>query len=155
MKRLAVVLMLTVPLLAFGAGPDDFQATIDFDMSLSRLYKLVQDGAYDLIDPDRYMILQGSVASTTVLDSNEETYRSQLEIVGGEWVGLESISIYRVYVLLAGPEFAARVPDRPPRNPGPEVILTNSVVMVVGRFIDVREEEDGSVSPVIEAIAVR
>ena len=155
MKRVAVVLMLTVPLLVIGAGPDDFQATIDFDMSLSRLYKLVQDDAYDLIDPDRYMILQGSVASTAVLDPNEETYQSLLEIVDGEWVGLESITIYRVYVLLVGPEFAARVPDRPPRDPGPEVILTNSTVMVVGQFIGVLDEEDGSVSPVIEAIAIR
>lgn len=155
MKRIAVVLMFVVPFVAFGAGPDDFHATIDFEMSLSRLYELVQNNQYDLIDSDRYMILQGSVASTLVFDPNEETYLARLEIVDGKWVGPESITIYRVYVLLDGPEFATRVPDRLPRDPGPEVILTNSSVMVVGQFIDVQAEEDGSLSPVIEAIVVR
>lgn len=155
MKRIALVCMLFVSVVAFAAGPDDFEAVIDFDMSLPRLYQLVQDGAYDLIDSDRYMILQGSVASTTVLDPNEESYLSLLEIVGGEWIGLESISVYRIYVLLVGPKFAARVPNRIPRDPGPEVILINSSVMVVGQFIDVLDEEDGSITPVVQAIEIR
>jgi hypothetical protein len=137
-----------------AADVDPFDAVVDFSMTTKRLFELIDAGSYDAIDADRYFVLQGSVASTTVLDPNPDTYFALVELVDSEWIGLEDIGIYRVQVLLAGPEFADLVPARMPRDPGPEVLRTNDELLVVGRF-GVLQFIDGTELPVVQAYDIR
>ncbi len=155
MRRAILALLLVVGAVAFAAPADDFSSVIDFSISTAELVELVQAGQDDRIDPKKLLILQGSVASTLVLDPTVETYQALVELVASQWVGLEDIEVYRVYVLLEGPEFSNRVVDRLPRDPGPEIILTNSEIIVVAAFIGVAEGDDGSAIPVVTAVAVR
>jgi hypothetical protein len=127
---------------------------IDFSISTADLVGLVRAERYDQI-PELNLILQGSVASTMLLDPAEESYQAIVELVSSEWNGLESISVYRVYVLLAGPEFAGRVVERLPRDPGEEIIQINSELLVIGQFIGVADAPDGSALPVVQAVALR
>lgn len=155
MKRAILALFLAVGTVAFAAPPEDFTAVIDFSISTRELVELVRAENFERIDPDRYLVLQGSVASTTVLDPAAETYQALVELVASEWVGLTDIEVYRVYVLLNGPEFSTRVVERLPRNPGPEIILPNRELLVVGQYVGAAEGDDGSLIPVVVAIALR
>ena len=149
------VLLLIVGAVAFAAPPVDFSSIVDFSVSTADLVQLTRSERYDEIDPDRYLILQGSVASTLVLDPAVETYQALVELVASEWTSLANIDVYKVYVLLEGPEFSNRVVDPLPRAPGPEIIQTNSQLLVVGVFIGVADDADGSVIPVVAAAAIR
>jgi len=119
------------------------------------LVELIRAEQYDRLASERLLILQGSVASTVVEDRTVETYRARVELVASRWVGLEDIEVYRVIVILDGSEFSNRVVERLPRDPGPEIILTNSELLVVAKFIGTWEPGDGSIIPVVTAIAVR
>jgi hypothetical protein len=155
MKRAILALLLVVGTVAFAGPAEDFSGLIDFTISTAELVEFVRNGQYDRIDPEKLLILQGSVASTLVMDATVETYQALVELVASRWVGLESIDVFRVYVLLEGPEFSDRVVERLPRDPGPEIILTNSELLVIAEFIGVTDDDDGSVVPVVTAIAVR
>lgn len=155
MRRAILALFLAVGTVAFAAPPEDFTRVVDFSLSTKELVELVRTEDFARIDPERYLILQGSVASTTVLDPSVETYQALVELVASEWVGLTDIEVYRVYVLLNGPEFSTRVVERMPRSPGPEIILANSELLVVGQYVGAAEGDDGTLIPVVAAIALR
>ena len=155
MRRAILALLLVVGTVAIAAPIDDFSSVIDFSISTAELVELIRAGQYDRLDSERLLVLQGSVASTLVLDPTAETYQALVELVASQWVGLDSIEVYRVYVLLEGPEFSNRVVERLPRDPGPEIILTNSELLVIAAFIGVTDGDDGSVIPVVTAIVIR
>ena len=155
MRKVIAILLLavSVPVLADTIG--DLEAVIDLEMTTARLANLTSAEAYDQIPIDRFFILQGSVASTVIYDPNPDTFQAVIELVDGKWVELQSIDIYRVYLLVEGPEYADRIFDRLPRDPGPEVIQTNQDLLVVGYLYGYSDAEDGSVLPVVQAVMVR
>jgi hypothetical protein len=155
MRTIAAILLLAMGMPLLALSPVDFDDVVDFEMSAATLYELVQAEAYDAIDAERFMVLEGTIASTMVLDPNPDSYQALVEIVQGEWIGLTDIEIYRVYVLLIGPDFADRVPERMPRDPGPEILRNGDSLLVVGAFYGVSDAEDGTRLPVVEAIAIR
>lgn len=155
MKRAVVILLLAIAAVPLAAQPAELSGLIDFSIATQDLVELVQAGRFERIDPDRYLVLQGQVASTLVLDPNETTYQALVELVDSEWKGLESIAVYRIYVLLEGPEFSNRVVDPLPRDPGEEIIMTNSDLLVIGTFIGIADAADGSAMPVVQAVAIR
>jgi len=155
MKRAVLAgIVLLVSVSAF-AQTVDIHSVIDFSMSTKTLVETVRDQRYDLIDPTRYYILTGSVASTLVLDPNPDTYLALIELVDGEWIGLDRIEVYRMYVILEGAQFSNRVLDRLPRDPGPEVIQANSTLLLIAQYRGEAEWEDGSIIPMVTAIEIR
>ncbi|MFW5745414.1 MAG: hypothetical protein ACOCW3_03205 [Spirochaetota bacterium] len=161
MKKLSVVVLVAV-LLALVAtpgtsqvSPDEFERIINFDDSIQSLATLVRTGAYDQIDVDRYYVLDGSVASTQVFDADRESFQAVIELVSSRWIGLERIEAYHVYVLVEGPEYADRIPERMPRDPGPEIIETNQRLLVIGPFIGTAMLDESTEVAVIEAVALR
>ncbi|MCK4516720.1 MAG: hypothetical protein KAU31_15775, partial [Spirochaetaceae bacterium] len=68
MRRAILALLLVVGAVAFAAPADNFSSVIDFSISTAELVQLVRAGQDDRIDPEKLLILQGSVASTLVLD---------------------------------------------------------------------------------------
>jgi hypothetical protein len=155
MRRAILALLLVIGTVAYAAPPVDFSSVVDFSMSTAELVQLARSEQYDRIDPDKYLILQGSVASTLVLDPNVETFQALVELVASEWHGLDTIDVFKVLVLLEGPEFSNRVVERLPRDPGPEIILANSELLVVAVFLGVSDDTDGSIVPVVTAISIR
>lgn len=155
MKRAVLVALFAVGTVALFASPEAFNSVVDFSVSTADLVELVRSGRADEIDPEKYLILEGSVASTLLLDPNEETYWAIVELVAGEWIGLEEIEVYRVFVYLEGPQFSNRVVERMPRDPGPEIIQNNTDLTVVASFLGVTDGGDGTDVPVVGAIAVR
>ena len=155
MRRMLIASLLVVSCFASAAGPEDFDHLFDFSLSTARLSELVTTGRGDWIDPDRLLILSGTVASTLVFDERPDTYLGLVELVDARWNETTSISVYRVYVLLEGPLHAHRLS---PAEPGPDLITANQQLLVVARFEGVADDlrdPDLPPVPVVVAIAVR
>ena len=161
MKKLAfVVLVAALLTLVATPGisqvtPQEFESVINFEDSIESLATLVNTGAYDRIDVDRYYVLDGAVASTQIFNPDPESFQAVIELVSSEWIGLERIEAYHIYVLVEGPEYAARIPERMPRDPGPEVIQTNQELLVIGPFIGTAMLDASTEVAVIQAVALR
>jgi hypothetical protein len=134
---------------------DEFESVINLDGTVKSLATLVSTGAYDEIDVDRYYVLEGSVASTQIFNSDPEAFQGVIELVSSFWVGLERIEAFHIYVLVEGPEFAARLPDRTPSTPDPRIIAPNQRLVVIGPFIGTAMLDETTEVAVIQAVAVR
>ena len=160
-KKLTYVVLVTV-LLALVATPavsqvtpQEFESIINFEDSIEWLATLVRTGAYDRIDVDRYYVLDGSVASTQIFNPDPESFQAVIELVSSKWIGMERIEAYHIYVLVEGPEYAARIPERMPRDPGDEIIQTNQNLLVIGPFIGTAMLDASTEVAVIQAVALR
>lgn len=150
---LLLIALLASPLSA--ATPEEFETVVDFSTTLKSLAISVRTTELENLDTDRFLILEGTVASTTIIDPTPEQFLALLELVDGEWDGVRDIDLYRVYVIVEGPDFAARLPARMPRDPGPEIIMANSELMVVGRLAGIDEGEFGERIAVVSGSYLR
>lgn len=151
----AALLTLVATTAVSQVTPQEFDRIINFEDSIESLARLVRAGAYDRIDVDRYYVLDGSVASTQVFNPEPESFQAVIELVSSRWVGLERIEAYHIYVLVEGPEYAERIPERMPRDPGPEIIQTNQKLLVIGPFIGTAMLDATTEVAVIQAVALR
>lgn len=135
--------------------PEEFERVINFDESIRSLAELVRDRQYDRIDAERYFVLEGAVASTQVYNPDPSAFQAVIELVSSRWDGPDEIEVHHIYVLVDDPMYAPRLPERMPRDPGPEVIRTNQKLIVVGPFIGTAMLEPQVEVPVIRAARLR
>jgi hypothetical protein len=157
MKRaigVLLVLILWAPAV-FSIDAGDFDAVADFSVTIKTLSQLDEAAAtaYGLMD--RFLLLDGTVTNILVLDANEENYLVQLELVSGEWIGLDEVRSYSCWVLFSGPRFAGVFPARVPRNPPPGVIAANDQILIVAIPLQTVEIAEGETAWVLEGIYAR
>jgi hypothetical protein len=157
MKRaigVVLVLILWAPA-AFSIDAGDFDAVADFSVTIKTLSQLDEAAAtaYGLMD--RFLLLDGTVTNILVLDANEENYLVQVELVSGEWIGLDEVRSYSCWVLFSGPRFAGVFPARVPRNPPPRVIAANDQILIVAIPLQTVEIAEGETAWVLEGIYAR
>jgi hypothetical protein len=149
-----LVLMIWTPI-AFAIDAGDFDEVVDFSVTVKTLSQLDEATAtaYGLMD--RFLLLNGTVTNILVLDANEESYLVQVELVSGEWIGLDEVRSYSCWVLFSGPHFAGVFPARAPRNPPPGVIGANQTVLIVAVPLQTVEIAEGETAWVLEGIYAR
>ena len=157
MKRAiaAVLVLLFWAPAAFSIDTSDFDAVADFSVTIKTLSQLDEAvaAAYGLMD--RFLLLDGTVTNILVKDSNEESYLVQIELVSGEWIGLDEVRSYSCRVLFSGPRFAKVFPPRVPRNPPPELIKENDTILIVALPLQTVETGEGKTAWVLEGIYAR
>lgn len=157
MKRAigAVLVLLIWAPAAFSIDAGDFDAVADFSVTIKTLNRLdeASASAYGLMN--RFLLLDGTVTNILVLDKNEESYLVQVELVSGEWIGLDEVRSYSCWVLFAGPRFANVFPARVPRNPPPGVISSNDTILIVAKPLQTVEIAEGKTAWVLEGIYAR
>jgi hypothetical protein len=139
---------------AFGVDLSDFGAVVDFDESLKSLSLSVREGR-DPAPDGRLLMLDGVVSAIEVLDPEEESFSARIELVTGEWEGLERVVLYSAYVDIGGPEFFSRIPTRRNRSSSADAITANGGMLVIGRFDGVTTDSDGNPVPVVEGLYLR
>ncbi len=149
MRKLMTIALLVAAHAWLTADPVAFESVINFEGSIRTLSEHVRSGRDDLIDTERYFILEGVVASTQVFDPDPASFLALIELVSSNWVGVERIEVHRVYVLVQGPEYVDRLPERLPRDPDPHIITTSQRLLVIGPFIGTETLEDGEVAVVL------
>jgi len=159
MKRaigvLAVILLFFPAPALFSNDPGDFDAVADFSVTVKTLSQLDETtaSAYGLMD--RFLLLDGTVTNILILDPSEENFLVQVELVSGEWVGLEEVRSYSCWILFSGPRFASMFPARVPRNPPPGVITANDHILIVAMALQTVEIAEGETAWVLEGLHAR
>lgn len=150
----AALFLVFLPLLIFGQTIEDFNDVVDFDINIGSLARAAAAEDREAL-PDRLVIIDGAVASRLVIDGNPDTYMGQIELVGGEWLGVEEVVTYRCFLLLEGPKFANAIPARRTRTKNPEEIEVNSRIMVVAEYMGLFDMNDGTTVAVLRAHHIR
>jgi hypothetical protein len=159
MKRaisvLAVVLVFIPVPVVYAIDAGDFDDVADFSVTVKTLSQLDEATAraYGLMD--RFLLLNGTVTNILILDASEEDFLVQMELVSGEWIGLEEVRSYSCWVLFSGPRFAPMFPARIPRTPPPGVIAANDHVLIVAMALQTVEIAEGETAWVLEGIHAR
>lgn len=158
MKRtgLVPIIFLFVSVVLFPADQVGFDGIVDFSITLESISEILTREGPDALPRDKLIVLTGAISSLQVLQSGEESpFLAELELVGGEWVGMEAVKMYTCLVLLHGDDFQNRIPVRRSRREIVNEITLNSEVMVVGKVVGTRTLYTGEQVPVIEAFYVR
>jgi hypothetical protein len=95
------------------------------------------------------------VTSLQFLDAEEASFALEMELVSGEWIGLEDVKIYRCRVRLRGPAFFQQFPRRAPKNPGDAQVVLNDRVLVVARAVARVGDEPGQSLWLLDGLYVR
>ena len=153
-KLLVGIILVGISLHIFGQTEEEFNQIIDFDVTIRSL--AIAAAAEDMESlPDRLVLIDGTVASRLVIEGNPENYVGQIELIGGEWIGVEDVVMYRCFLLLEGPEFANAIPARRSRTKHPDEIDLNSRILVVGSLLGLFDMDDGTTVAVLDAIHIR
>ncbi|MFP4484741.1 MAG: hypothetical protein ACLFO1_07780 [Spirochaetaceae bacterium] len=158
MKRLfCAILALSVAVAAFGVDKESFDQVVDFETSLQALAEEAQRAPEALMQNESVLVLDGVVSGVNVIDEDPETFRAEINLVSGRWRGLDQIVMYKVVVIVQGPEFAARIPMRPTREEPPGgTIERNKRVIVAGTIAGVADDpETERTVPVLNGYYVR
>jgi hypothetical protein len=156
MRRFAVlacVLLLVCSSFLPALSRADLERVLDFSVTLKTL-AAAADGRAPL-PTGKMLLLSGTVSDLTVLNKDEATFAVRIELITGEWVGLEDVKSYACYVVFTGPEFFKVFPARPPRTPTPGVVLLDSRVMVIGSAQGVTTTPMGEKRVRVEGISIR
>jgi hypothetical protein len=113
----------------------DFDRIVDFSMTLKGLDQGSGGSRADLVQQGKLLILNGTVSNIRILSPEPEGFQVQLELVLGEWIGLEEVRSYRCSVLFQGPEYAPLFPRKKSGVSG-AAIETNTRVLVVARALE-------------------
>ncbi len=140
--------------LLFADEIDDFNKVVDFSVTLKTLNKTVSENKDDLLTGSEFIIITGSVATRQVIEKDKENFLGEIEIVQGEWIGVESVKMYKCIVQFSGSQYYSMIPARRSRKINKAEIILNSNVMIAGKFIGVREVDNLKI-PVIDGYYIR
>jgi hypothetical protein len=139
----------------FSLEKKDFDKIVDFSLDIKGISRIVQTPGFDPGSHGRVVIFDGAVNGILVMNPDTDGFLAEIEVAGGEWEGLDTISIFRVFVYVMGPDFARRVLAESPEE-APDAITRNARVLVAGSIDSVyTDEADGRNYAVILAHYIR
>lgn len=153
-RKILALLFLCTPFFIFGQTFEDFNGVVDFNTSLGDLDQIAMRGDPDAL-PSRFVIIDGAVASRIIVNADAANFVGELQIVSGEWKGVETVVRYECILVLAGPEYASAIPARRSRRANPNEIELNTRILAVAKAIGLHQREDGTFVPVLQAYFIR
>ena len=153
-RAVAAFLFFVAPFMAVSQTIQEFNEIVDFETTLKELYNAATAGQITAI-PGSFYIIEGAVASRAVVRTSQEDFLGELELIGGEWDGVETAYMFRCVIQLEGPEFYAAIPQRRSRTANPAEITLNSRILIVGKLIGLRDYAGGAPIPVLRAFHIR
>ncbi len=145
-NRCGGIILLAVLLLApLGASAQErngFDQVVDFSVTLKTLAQSVDNPQARFVQEGKFLILNGTVTGVQILSPEPAAFQARVELVTGEWDGLEEVHSYRCFVLFEGPEFYRLIPKR--KNPASaQQVGLNDRVIVVARALEPLVAEPG------------
>ncbi|MQY76429.1 MAG: hypothetical protein GH155_02230 [Spirochaeta sp.] len=137
-RKISFILLIPALLLCHQSLPayskSDFDKILEFSTSLKNL----EQSAF--LENGKLLLLNGTVSNLQVLDKEKESFKIMVEIVAGEWIGLDEVRSYRCFVLFAGKDFFSIFPSRKPKNPSAEMIFLNDRIILLAKASPSTEE---------------
>lgn len=115
----------------WGQDMEELNSVFDFDMTLRNFSEADSNDRVELAEKERFYLLEGAIASISVANPDPADYMVEVELINGQWDGLEDVEMYKGFVVFLGPQYTKIFPRRVPRNPGPEIIQANSHILVL------------------------
>jgi hypothetical protein len=129
----------------------DIENIMDLSTTIKSLAQRIEREEYEA--PARFVILNGSLEG--VFETDEAASTVVVEMVTGEWIGLEDVKSYHCLVRFEGQEYLAAFPAAPPRDPGPEVFARSARMLVVAKPVAVVELGDGRLLWLLDGVYLR
>ena len=155
MRMICLLVILLLPGSLFAYDQSDFDRIVDFSFTLKQLNQLPTADIPAFLAADKLLVLNGTVANVRFIDSDEENFQVELELVAGEWEGLENVRSYRCTVLFRGSRFFPVFPRRAPKNPAQEFVSANDRILVTAKAIDKISGEGDEAIWLLEGLHVR
>lgn len=153
LTRAALFLFILIAPFASAIGRGDFDRVVDYSVTLKTIAAAASGAA--TLPQNKYFVLDGTVAELTILDKEQASFSVRVQLLSGEWIGMEEVKSYGCYVTFSGPEFFNVFPARAPKNPDSTTVLVNSRVLVVARPLEMTTTPQGEKLLSLEGLYVR
>jgi hypothetical protein len=130
-----------------------FDRIVDFSVTLKTVSAAAEGKA--VLPADRLLLLEGSISEVVVLDDRPQSWKVRVELMTGEWIGVDEVHGYRCWVTFTGPSYAAAFPAEPPDESSPAYLPLHTRVLVLARAVGSVETPLGEKVMVLEGLAVR
>src|SRR5208283_1484324 len=150
---LACILLLVGPAILPALSRADLDRVIDFSVTLKSLATAADSGSP--IPVGRIVMLSGTVSDVNFINKGPAGFKVRIELITGEWIGLEDVKSYSCYVEFTGAEYFKVFPARPPREANRDLVTLNSRVLVVGRVVDVGATPLGDKRVIVDGAYIR
>jgi hypothetical protein len=155
MRMICLLFILLIPGNLFAYDQADFDRIVDFSLTLKELNRLPAAEIPAFLAGGKLLLLNGTVAGVSFIDNSEENFQVAVELVSGEWLGLEDVRSYRCTVLFRGSRFFPLFPSRAPRNPEQDFVSANDRILVAASALDKISTDGGEVIWLLEGLHVR
>ena len=158
MRRSAVlvagVVLLVGPALVAGAlSRAELDRIIDFSVTLKSLSVAAESGSP--LPQGKTVLLSGTVSDVNIVNKDPADFHVRLELITGEWIGLDEVKSYTCYVDFAGVDYARLIPARPPRESSRDLVTLNSRVVVIGRVVGITSSALGGKEALVDGAFIR
>ncbi len=139
-----LLLLLTLAASASAIGRPDFEAVVDFSVTMKTVTEAAEGTAR--LPPNRLFLLNAAVSEITVLNKDPESYAVRVRLLSGEWIGMEDVKEYSCYVTFRGAEYSSLFPAKAP---------VNSKVLVLVRAGELAATPQGEKTMSFDGLALR
>ena len=149
----ACILLLACPAILPALSRADLDRVIDFSVTLKSLATAADSGAP--IPTGRTVLLSGTVSDVNIVNKDQAGFKVRIELITGEWIGLDDVKSYSCYVEFTGAEYFKMFPARPPRTANRDLVSMNSRVIVEGRIVQVAATPLGDKRVLVDGAYIR
>ena len=153
LPALACLLLLFGPALLPALSRADFDRVVDFSVTLETLAAVA--AGKEPLPAGRMFLLSGTVSDVTILNREEAAFKVRIEVITGEWIGLEDVKSYACYIDFSGPEYFKIFPARPPRTADHDIVTLNTRVVVVGAPVNIMTTPLGEKRVLLQGAHIR
>jgi hypothetical protein len=150
---LACLFLLVGPLFLPALSRADLDKVIDFSVTLKSLATAADIGSS--IPIAKTVLLTGTVSDVDILSKDQAGFKVRIELISGEWIGVEEVKAYSCYIEFTGAEYFRIFPARPPRAASRDLVSLNSRVLVVGTVIKVWTTPVGAKRVLLDGAYIR
>jgi hypothetical protein len=130
-----------------------FDKIVDFSVTLKTVSAAAAGEA--VLPANRLLLLEGSISEIVVLDDRPDTWKVRVELMAGEWIGVDEVRGYRCWVTFAGPGYADVFPAEVPDEPSPDYLPLHARVLVLARALASAVTPLGEKVMTVEGLAIR
>ena len=138
---------------AFAQNRAAFDKIVDFSVTLKTVSAAAAGEA--VLPANRLFLLEGSISEIVVLDDRPQAWKVRVELMAGEWIGVEAVRGYRCWVTFAGPAYADVFPAEVPDEPSPDYLPLHTRVLVLARAPTPAVTPLGEKVMTVEGLSVR
>jgi hypothetical protein len=150
---LACILLLAGAAILPALSRADLERVIDFSVTLKTLAAAAEQGAP--LPEGKTVLLSGTVSDVAIVNKDPAGFKVRIELITGEWIGLDDVKAYTCYVEFTGAEYARLFPARPPKEPDRRLIMLNSRVVLLGRVVGMTTTPMGDRRVLVDGAYIR